>query len=64
MKITICDVCSAEGKIVRSKYRVGFVGGVKADVCKKHKGHFNSMGKNESIEEMMRLEEERIKVGI
>jgi len=35
--IKVCDVCKHEGKMVESKWRSGFKGGWKVDLCDAHK---------------------------
>jgi hypothetical protein len=38
MKVGMCDLCLSERKFVASKYRSGYKGGYKIDVCEEHKG--------------------------
>ncbi len=40
MRIAMCDVCLSEGAMTKATRRVGFRGGSKADVCDKHRKHF------------------------
>jgi len=50
-KISVCDVCKKEGKLIESRYRLNWRNGIKVDLCEKHKNVFN--GKNQ--EETMHL---------
>lgn len=61
MKITVCDVCAAEGKVVLVAYRVGFPG-VKLEVCESHKYFGKGMKREELLKEALRLEVTRIKI--
>jgi hypothetical protein len=49
MKINVCDVCrsNATGDLVASRYRSGFSGGMKVDLCQEHRhwaSHFKNNG--------------------
>jgi len=35
VSVKLCDKCYSEGKMVESKYRVGFKGDLKLDLCEK-----------------------------
>lgn len=37
MNIRVCDVCRKNGKIVESKFRKGYVHGIKIDLCTEHR---------------------------
>lgn len=48
MTLKICDVCHADGgKKINSRYRTGFRGGMKIDLCVEHKG----WGKGKTMQE-------------
>jgi len=57
MKLAICDVCYSENKIVKSKYRTGFSGGVKIDVCEDHRGIVKGMSQDQFIKKVLELTE-------
>ena len=48
-KISICDVCNKDGKIVKSKYRLSWRHGIKVDLCKEHKDFFEGKNQSETI---------------
>ena len=50
MKISICDVCNKDNKIVKAGYRIGFRGGAKLDACNDHK----DFAKGKTPEQMMK----------
>ena len=48
-KLSVCDVCLAEGKMQYAKWRTGWKGSVKVDLCKTHKDYLKGKTKTDAL---------------
>ena len=55
MKVDCCDVCLAQGNLVKSKYRTGFVGLAKVSVCPNHRQEFRSLTRQQFLDKYLNL---------
>ena len=55
MKLDICDVCLSEGKLVKSKYTIGFPKELKMDVCEEHKQYEPNLDKEAFCKKVLKL---------
>lgn len=62
--LKVCDVCLAKGKLTPCKFRTGFTGLPKSEMCEEHRGYFKGMNRDQFLRESIKLSDEGHKAAL
>lgn len=63
MKMPMCDICLKEDQLTKAKFRCGWNGGLKVDLCEDHKNYLEGKSEDQIASEVFNGKITKIKIG-